>query len=110
MTSRVKYRRARMRGVSWIALALLVVVQLLGAAHFHSPAGAQITAQSSSSAVAPDLCPICLHHCHAPSALAATLALGYPLAIVEARSNAARPLIPFEFCSLLFGRTPPALT
>ncbi len=109
MEGRGKYRGATMRGVSWFALALLVLVQLLGAAHFHPPVGAKATAQSSSSAVEPDLCPICLHHCHTPSALAATPAFGYPLAIVEARSNAARLLIPFEFDSLLFGRAPPAL-
>jgi hypothetical protein len=109
MIERGKFRGARMRSVSWFALALLVVVQLLGAAHFHPPAGAKAIAQSSSSAAQPDLCPICLHHCHTPSALAATPAFGCPIAIVEPRIVAARPLIPFEFPSLLFGRAPPAL-
>lgn len=109
MAARGKYRDARMRGVSWFALALLVVVQLLGAAHFHPPAGAKATAQNASSAVEPDLCPICLHHCHTPSALSATPAFGHPIAIVESRIVAAQPLVPFEFESLLFGRAPPAL-
>jgi len=109
MIERGKFRGARMRGVSWFALALLVAVQLLGAAHFHPPVAAKATAQSSSSAVEPDLCPICLHHCHTPSALAATPAFGRPIAIVEPRIVAARSLIPFEFPSLLFGRAPPAL-
>jgi hypothetical protein len=109
MTERGKYRGAGMRGVSWFALALLVVVQLLGAAHFHPPAGSKATAQNSSSVTEPDLCPICLHHCHTPSALAATAAFDRPLAMVEGRTTAARPLIPFEFESPLFGRAPPAL-
>ncbi|MFZ1889999.1 MAG: hypothetical protein WAU33_18400 [Candidatus Binataceae bacterium] len=109
MTARGKYRGARTRGVSWFALALLVVVQLLGAAHFHPPVGAKATAQSSSSAVEPDLCPICLHHCHTPSALAAAPAFGHPITIVEPRIVAARPLVPFEFESLLFGRAPPVV-
>ncbi|HUY38136.1 MAG TPA: hypothetical protein VMV13_04865 [Candidatus Binataceae bacterium] len=108
MAGRGEYRGATMRGVNWFALALLVVVQLLGAAHFHPPVGAKAAAQSSSSAE-PDLCPICLHHCHTPSALVATPTFGHPLAIVEARITAARPLVPFEFESLLFGRAPPAL-
>ncbi|MGC1678034.1 MAG: hypothetical protein WA740_10940 [Candidatus Binataceae bacterium] len=109
MEGRGKFHGTRMRGVSWFALALLVVVQLLGAAHFHSPAGPKATAQNSSSAAEPDLCPICLHHCHTPSALATAPAFGHPLAIVEARVTTARPLVPFEFESRLFGRAPPAL-
>ena len=98
-----------MRRVSWIALALLVAVQLLGAAHFHAPVGTKAAAQSSSSAVEPDLCPICLHHCHTPSLLAAMPASGCPIAIVGPRIIAAGPLAPSEFESLLFGRAPPAL-
>jgi hypothetical protein len=97
------------RGVSWFALALLVVVQLLGAAHFHSPVGAKVAAQSSRSAVDPDLCPICLHHYHTPSVLAAAPAFAHPLAVLQVRDYAARSMVPLEFESPLFGRAPPAL-
>ncbi|MGH7778622.1 MAG: hypothetical protein ACREQR_02180 [Candidatus Binataceae bacterium] len=97
------------RGVSWFALTLLVVVQLLGAAHFHPPVGAKAVAQSSSSAANPDLCPICLHHCHTPSALAAAPALGHTIVVLKPRSFAARSFVPFEFNSPLFGRAPPAV-
>ncbi|MHB8383719.1 MAG: hypothetical protein ACYDC3_15430 [Candidatus Binataceae bacterium] len=104
---RGKVRGAVMRGVSLFALALLVVVQLLGAAHFHSPVGAQTAARNSSSTASPDLCPICLHHCHTPSALAATPAFGPALAIVHARKRAPQAIVPLEFESLRFGRAPP---
>ncbi|HVA78005.1 MAG TPA: hypothetical protein VNF27_08920 [Candidatus Binataceae bacterium] len=109
IAARGKYRGARVRGVSWFALALLVVVQLLGAAHFHPPVGAKTAAQSSSSAASPDLCPICLHYYHTPSGLASAPAFAHPLATLGGRTPTSRGLAPVEFESPLYGRAPPAV-
>ncbi|HUY27438.1 MAG TPA: hypothetical protein VMV27_08465 [Candidatus Binataceae bacterium] len=105
---RGKHSGAMKRGMTGAALVLLVVVQLLGAAHVHPLFGSKAAAQSTSSFADPDLCPICLHHCHTPSVLAAAPSIGHPPTMIQVRSPAQHAIVPLEFKSLLFGRAPPA--
>lgn len=104
-----KHSETRKQCVTWSAMALLVIVQLLATAHFHPPVGAKTSVQSSSSFADPDLCPICLHQCHTPSVLAAMPAIGYALANVRVRSLARRAIALLPFDSPLFGRAPPSV-
>lgn len=95
------------RGVTWFTLVLLVAVQVLASAHFHSPAGSQAAIQSSASAA--DLCPICLYNFHAPTTSSARPVCAGPLASVETQVLAAAVIPPAHFEFPLFGRAPPVI-
>jgi|SRR5262249_41193533 len=95
------------RPTAIFAAALIVFVQLVGASHYHNPAGARHAAQTQLSADS-ELCSVCLIAFHAPAASSPGLAQFSPE--VEVRSALSSRLseiseVAFEHH---FGRAPPA--
>jgi hypothetical protein len=70
-TITAKSRRSRIAAM--FAAALIVFVQLAGAAHFHSFGDSRHSTQAQISADA-DFCPVCLVAFHAPAAAAPVIA------------------------------------
>ena len=101
-----RYQRAR-RGAASLAVAVLILAQLLSAAHFHPFAGQHRYSASSVAAVDDGLCAQCLLHFNTPYAFAALPALGAPLWSQPVGVAALQPRLFASYRSSLFGRAPP---
>src|SRR5208282_1162044 len=102
-----RYQRAR-RGTASLAAVVLILAQLLSAAHFHPFAGQQKYSASSVAAVDDGLCAECLLYFNTPYAFAALPALGAPLWSQPVGVPAVQPRLFAPYRSNLFGRAPPA--
>jgi hypothetical protein len=101
-------RQYRMnRAATVLAMTLFLAMQLIGAAHYHSPPDVNHLAASTRAAAA-DQCPICLHHSQTTPALAAASRFVEPRCFVtDVRREPARA-VALEVRFALFGRAPPA--
>ena len=99
--------RAR-RGIASLAAAVLILAQLLSAAHFHPFAGPRKYSATSVTAVDDGLCAECLLHFNTPYAYTALPTTGAPLWSQPAGVPAVQPRQFASYRSSLFGRAPPA--
>lgn len=96
------------RGVAAFAIAILLLVQSFGAAHYHSlPAGPDCSIFAVASADN-GLCAICLFRIHCPTVFIATPSLNAPILAELVRFSATQSEPRSSYLSHLFGRAPPA--
>jgi len=96
------------RGVAVLAVAILLVMQSLGAAHYHRfPAGSDCSIFAAASADN-GLCAICFFRVHSPTVLIATPSLNAPTLAELVVSSAIQSEPCSSYRSHLFGRAPPA--
>jgi hypothetical protein len=102
-----KYPRVR-RGIVSLAAAVLILAQLLSAAHFHPFAGPHKYSANSIAAIGDGLCAECLLHFNTPYASAALPTAAAPLWSQSVGVAAVQPRLFASYRSSLFSRAPPA--
>jgi len=96
------------RGIAAVAAAILLLVQLLGAAHFHPLPTAQKHFADAVVDIDHGLCSVCLFRVYSPTVCAATPSLTAPLLLGRIDLVAAESRLCCSHDSHLFVRGPPA--
>jgi hypothetical protein len=108
MQVRLSTLRQRARRTAFFVATFLVAAQLLGVGHFHLSSSAHKYSATAASAVANDLCAICLLHFNTPSASAVVPTLAAVFSSEQRPIFTARAQLLSSYSSHLYGRAPPA--
>ncbi len=95
-------------GVAAAVAVLLLLAQLIAAAHVHPGFLIQGVSDGAHGAASEVICPICVFHAHAPSSAAAVFLLVIPFLSEAFVATARRSRLLCAPKPQLFGRAPPA--